>query len=156
MNIETERKFTVDPEFIKQYLKDGVNISQGYLASTDAAVVRVRLYGNQAFLTIKSAIPDDYAVEEYEYEIPFEDGSNLLKKCESSLSKVRYLVVHGNDIWEVDVFNDADIIVAEFEHYDRTVVDNVKLPSWVTQEVTNDPWYSNYSLAKMLSMQSKE
>lgn len=147
--LEIERKFLVHSDLIGHLLlfKEGTEIRQGYLADSENAMIRVRTYGDKAYLTIKSSIPEDYAVEEFEYEIPYNDCTQLLDKCEASLVKTRYNLIDNDNHWEVDVFSNG-LILAEFEHSDREVVENVELPYWISDEVTNNKSYSNFNLAR--------
>ena len=64
--IEIERKFLV----VNNEYKSGKphRISQGYICSENDRVVRVRIKGDKAYLTIKNATIG-FARNEYEYEI---------------------------------------------------------------------------------------
>lgn len=150
MPLEIERKFLVDKEKAMPLLTMGTRIEQGYLASSEGAIVRVRTYGPKAFLTIKSSTKESHVSEEFEYEIPFNHCTSLLEKCQNKLSKTRYLVVDRGNTWEVDMFTDG-LVMAEYEHTDKLHVENIELPVWVTEEVTDNKEYSNYALAKKLS-----
>lgn len=150
MGLEIERKFLVNKEHIMPLLSQGVRIEQGYLADSENAMVRVRTYGARAYITIKSSTSESHVNEEFEYPIPFTDCEALLDKCQFRLSKTRYLVAHNENMWEVDMFTDG-LVMAEFEHTDKNKVENVKIPKWVTSEVTEDKGYSNFALAKKLS-----
>jgi CYTH domain-containing protein len=52
MATEIERKFLVDPNVWKPE-DDGISYRQGYLSSVKQRVVRVRIAGSEAFLTVK-------------------------------------------------------------------------------------------------------
>jgi adenylate cyclase len=142
---EIERKFLVRGTEWKS--TEGVRVSQGYLNRDQARTVRVRLAADKAFLTIKGrSIGASRA--EFEYEIPFSDGEQLLNLCDGPVvQKVRYAVAHQGLTWEVDEFlgDNAGLVVAEVElssedqHFER--------PSWVAEEVTEDPRYFNSALA---------
>lgn len=158
MGIEIERKFKVDEKVIRQVIAleatKSIEIRQGYLAFSVGAMVRVRTWGSdQGFITIKSAVdsPDPMVCHEYEYEIPYLDAVELLDICASSLHKVRHIIVTGaaGDRWEVDQFHGKlkGLYLAEFEHVDLERVENVAIPSWLTEEVTGDKLYSNFSLS---------
>ena len=69
--IEIERKYLV----INDNYKSGKaqRISQGYICSEDDRVVRIRIKGDKAYLTIKNATIG-FARNEYEYEIPVAVG----------------------------------------------------------------------------------
>ena len=73
--IEIERKFLV----INNEYKSGKpqRISQGYICSENDRVVRIRIKGDKAYLTIKNATIG-FARNEYEYEIPVADAEAIL------------------------------------------------------------------------------
>ena len=50
---EIERKFLIDINQISN-LQNGKRISQGYINTSDKTVVRARIKGDEAFLTLKS------------------------------------------------------------------------------------------------------
>ena len=57
MSLEIERKFLVRGGF-KEAASDALRITQGYLSSSPGRSVRVRLRGEQGFLTIKGPSHD--------------------------------------------------------------------------------------------------
>ena len=148
MAVEIERKFLVDANILTaQILTGGENISQGYLSSEPARTVRVRIKGDKAFITIKSATVG-IVRKEFEYEIPIDDAAELLKLCENVLEKIRYKVDYAGHTWEVDVFGGrlAGLILAEVE---LSAADEVaELPKWIDKEVSDDPRYFNSNLIK--------
>ncbi len=150
MGIEIERKYTVNEkvyDLIKQ-LPVGEEICQGYLNSTPERTVRVRIKGQKAYLTVKGK-NQGISRAEFEYEIPIEDGRNLLPLCEPfCIEKIRYTFSLDNLIWELDVFQGAHkgLIIAELELDDADR--DIKLPDWIEKEVSDDPRYYNSNLAK--------
>lgn len=66
------------------------------------------------------------------------------------VSKRRYAVTNGEAVWEIDEFLDRDLVLAEIELPDPDT--EVRLPDWlrplVAREVTDDPAYTNRSLAR--------
>lgn len=145
MGIEIERKFLVIGEAWKQL--PGQRYSQGYLNRDPARTVRVRVVGDQAWLTIKGQ--NQGAVRtEFEYEIPLADGRQLLGLCEGPLiDKIRRLVPYAGMNWEVDEFlgQNAGLVVAEIE---LSAADQAfEAPPWLGAEVTEDARYFNSQLA---------
>ncbi len=145
MGTEIERKYLVRGDAYRA-LAAGVECRQGYLCTDPARVVRVRLIGDRAFLTVKG--PSAGATRaEFEYAIPPEDARALLDLCERPLiEKTRYVVPHGGLVWEVDEFHGANagLVVAECElQAEDQAVDK---PEWVGEEVTGDARYFNSSL----------
>jgi len=66
------------------------------------------------------------------------------------VKKRRYVVPNGNDHWEVDEFLDRQLVLAELE-LDRADAP-VTIPDWLkpvlVREVTDEPGYTNRSLAR--------
>ena len=148
MNVEIERKFLVHPDKWKDLTKpEGELLRQGYLLSTPEKTIRVRVSGQQGFLTIKG-ISVGAKRDEYEYEIPLEDAEKLLENlCLSIVSKLRHKILYHNKLWEVDVFLDDNegLIVAEIEL--KSEAEAFDIPGWIKAEVTSDNRYYNSSLS---------
>lgn len=145
MPVEIERKFLVTGTAWRT--PDGQRLVQGYLNRDKARTVRVRIAGQQAFLTIKGATTGATRAE-FEYPIPPADAEALLGLCDGPLiDKVRHRVAFGGLLWEVDEFlgENAGLVVAEVELASEDHA--VYLPPWVGEEVTHDPRYFNSSLA---------
>lgn len=148
MAIEIERKFLVTSDAWRAGAKRKRYV-QGYLQNTEACAVRVRIAGDDAFLTIKGKA-EGIARAEFEYPIPVADADAMLKKLVSGgiIDKVRHVVRHGDHVWEVDEFSgeNAGLVVAEVEltRPDETFA----RPPWLGEEVTHDPRYLNASLSK--------
>lgn len=148
MGIEIERKFLVVNDDYREKGK-GVRFRQGYLSTIKERVVRVRIIGQQGFLTIKG-VNVGAVRPEFEYEIPVDDATIMLEKlCERpTLDKIRYQVKYRGFIWEVDEFlgENAGLVVAEIELADEK--QTIIKPEWVGEEVTGDPRYFNSNLIK--------
>lgn len=147
MALEIERKFLVANEAWKTHSDQGSPIKQGYLSTTPERNVRVRLYGEKAFITIKGKTTG-ISKAEFEYEIPKADAEAMIHLCEKPLiEKVRYLVT-GPDgkMWELDVFegDNQGLIIAEIELTSET--ESFEMPDWAGKEVTEDTRYYNASL----------
>ena len=109
MAIEIERKFLVSGDFLPEAVSS-TRIVQGYICSQPGRTVRIRIRGEEGFLTIKGA-SDEKGLSRYEFEqkIPLVDAERLLELCEpGAIDKVRYLVPRGSHTWEVDVFHGAN------------------------------------------------
>lgn len=144
---EIERKFLVQPRKWSD-LGPGLVIRQGYLSTSKQCSVRVRTYGDKAYVTIKSAT-SDITRDEYEYEIPLNDANEiLLSLCEHPpIEKMRYRIVFKGHTFEVDEFTGANrgLTVAEVELKDAK--EPVDLPDWIDREVSGDPRYFNSNLS---------
>ena len=149
MGIEIERKFLVRNDDWRA-LALGQRYRQGYIAASLDCTVRVRIAGDQGYLTIKGATTG-ISRAEYEYGIPLEDAAQLLDTlCQPPLiEKTRYRIPAASGlVWEVDEFagENQGLIVAEIELSDPEQA--VELPDWIGEEVSDDPRYLNSNLAK--------
>ena len=144
---EIERKFLVD--YNKWKPKDGgVKIEQGYLSLDPDRTVRVRIAGKNAFLTIKGKT-EGITRTELEYEIPANEARGLLELClEAPVEKTRFKEQLNGHTWEIDVFEGANrgLVMAEVELESEN--QEVDLPDWVSQEVSEDHRYYNAWLAR--------
>lgn len=148
MPCEIERKFLIDPA--RCPLPDnGVKMLQGYLVRSMKLSIRLRLAGDQAFLTIKGA-QHNFTRSEYEYAIPLADAEAMLKEFADGqmVSKIRYYIPAGSHTWEVDIFegDNAPLAVAEIELASEE--DTFEIPDWIISEVTGDKRYNNTYLAE--------
>lgn len=145
---EIERKFLVKSDSWRR-LAEGKVYRQGYISTQKEATVRVRIVGNQGYLTIKGPSVK-YSRSEFEYPIPVEDAQEMLDTlCESPLiEKIRYRVECGGLIWEIDEFDGVNkgLIIAEVELSDEQ--QQIELPIWIGKEVSDDPKYFNSNLVK--------
>jgi adenylate cyclase len=148
MGIEIERKFLVVDDGWKQQ-GDCVFMRQGYICSDPGRIVRVRIEGEHAVLTIKGKT-EGISRGEWEYPIPVEDAQQLLDTlCEKPLiEKNRHRIRFGGFVWEVDEFfgENAGLIVAEIELESET--QTFAKPDWIGQEVSLDRRYANANLFK--------
>ncbi|MCT4603332.1 MAG: CYTH domain-containing protein [Marinifilum sp.] len=146
MAIEIERKFLVHKHLL-QLPDNGKKLIQGYIWSDPKKSLRIRIADKKAFLTIKSGT-DILKRSEFEYEIPVIDAENLLGLCDAKIDKTRYLVSIGQHTWEIDIFHgdNQGLIIAEIEL--SSPKEQIQLPDWIDQEVSNDPKYLNVSLIK--------
>lgn len=150
MAVETERKFLVEGDSWREGAV-ALPIRQGYLChgDDDHAAVRVRIFGDDAFLTIKGGKQGASRLE-YEYPIPPADAEELLEKlCHRPLiEKVRHTLQYGGLEWTIDVFegDNAGLVLAEVE-LDRAD-QPLDLPPWAGREVTDDARYLNVNLAR--------
>ncbi len=145
MATEIERKFLVRNDSWRDGTS-GVRIAQGYLTRDLDRTVRVRISGERAWLTIKGRT-EGIARQEFEYEIPLEDGRELLALClPGVIDKTRHVVPHAGHVWEVDEFHgdNQGLVVAEVELEDAGI--SPDLPPWVGEEVSGDARYYNSSL----------
>lgn len=101
----------------------------------------------KGYITVKG-ITQGITRPEYEYEIPLKDAFSLMRMSISvPIIKMRYIIEHLGNKWEVDVFygKNKGLIIAEIEL--ETEYDVVTLPEWIDREVSDDPKYYNSNLA---------
>ncbi len=146
---EIEHKFLLANNEWKKNIQQSLEYKQGYMISDHKRSVRIRISNNKAWLNIKSATIGNFR-KEYEYEIPLEDGQEILNTlCEKPIiEKTRHLVTHKQHTWEIDVFkgDNAGLIIAEVEL--QSIDEPFSKPSWVGREVTEERKYYNNALCK--------
>ena len=147
---EIERKFLVLSETYKDQTFGKEKIVQGFLARHPERTVRVRIKGEQGFLTIKGKSPDGGVSRfEWEKEIPLSEAEALFEICEPGrIEKVRHLVKVGEHVFEVDEFHGENegLTVAEIEL--SAPDEEFTRLEWLGEEVTGDNRYYNSQLSK--------
>jgi CYTH domain-containing protein len=148
--IEIERKFLVNSEAFKTEAFKSTRIIQGFLSTDKKRTVRVRLKGEQGFLTIKGeSSKNGVSRFEWENEISKPEAEALLKLCkEEVIDKIRYEIKVGNHTFEVDEFfeNNKGLIIAEVEL--NTENEHFTKPDWLGKEVTGETKYYNSQISK--------
>lgn len=148
MALEIEKKFLLNyvPEDL---MHNGIKMVQGYMLNQKDKVVRIRIAGEKAFLTIKGKTVNSVR-KEYEYPIPVNDAQEMLDLlCEKPIiEKTRNYIEHKGFTWEVDCFhgNNSGLMVAEIE-LDR-IDQEFEKPDWIGKEVSEDPKYYNSNLTR--------
>ncbi len=159
MGKEIEHKFLTKSNRYRS-LAQGTHYRQGYIPTLNGMTVRVRIAGEQGYVTFK-----DHAVgltrHEFEYPIPVEEARQMLDlMCsQPQIEKVRYVIPAGPGTaadgstveglhWEVDEFHgdNEGLVVAEIEVPDEQTT--FPLPDWIGPEVTGDHRYYNSQLTK--------
>lgn len=154
MGKEIELKFLIDQKHFKIIVEKSTSrqhIVQGYLFGSKNIRVRTIIQDGTkiSFLTIKGDRKGKVR-DEFEYAIPYEEGSVMLESLTTAVvSKTRYFIKNGKDIWEIDDFNgkNAGLIIAEIEIPQEDY--DIKMPKWMDKwkPVTDDDRYYNYYLA---------
>jgi adenylate cyclase len=155
MAIEIERKFLVLGTPWAN-LPRGALMRQGYLHASPERVVRVRIEGALAMLTVKAAAHGTQGISrgEWEYPIPLTDAEELLAVCSQPLiEKYRYRIPFDGMVWEVDVFlgDNAGLVVAEIELDSEEQA--FSKPAWLGAEVSDDKRYLNANLLRLPFLQ---
>ena len=148
MGVEIERKFLVRGDGWRSQGQP-VLLRQGYLSSDPDRIVRVRIEGDAAVMTIKGR-SKGATRGEWEYPIPMQDAEAFLEQlCEQPLiEKTRTRVEHEGMVWEVDEFlgENAGLVVVEIEL--KSEDQTFSWPDWVGEEVTHDERYFNANLIR--------
>ena len=148
MPTEIERKFRLANDSWRGQVRSSTLLRQGYLANTSRASVRVRLAGDEGWLSVKAMTPGR-ARAEYEASIPRDDANEMLDRlCEGAVvEKWRHIVVHDGNEWEIDEFlgENAGLVVAELEL--NAEDQPFAVPGWLGDEVTHDERYYNFKLS---------
>jgi len=148
--IEIEHKYLTLSDTFKAEAKCSFRIKQGFLNTDPERTVRVRLKGEQGFITVKGKSSEDGLSRfEWEREISKADAESLLSLCEKGvIDKVRYEIDYGNHTFEVDEFfgDNEGLVIAEIElnHATETFIK----PKWLGEEVTGNIIYYNSQLSK--------
>jgi len=147
--IEIERKFLIKGDFLP-FVTKRERIVQAYLCSSKERTARVRIKEEKAYITIKGpSNENEFSRAEFEYEIPVEDATEMLKICKPGfIEKVRHYVPYGSHTYEVDVFHGANegLVFAELELESET--EDFLKPDWLGEEVTGDIRYYNSYIAQ--------
>jgi CYTH domain-containing protein len=147
MGTEIERRFHLANDDWRK-LAEGEWLKQGYLSVEAARTVRVRVKGDQAWLTLKSHI-SAVSRHEFEYPIPLADAETIIAAmCPMAVEKKRYRIPIGPHVWEVDEFfgQNAGLVLAEVELGSEE--EAYERPQWLGEEVTHDPRYTNAYLSQ--------
>jgi len=148
VGVEIERKFLLAGDGWRALAQPAL-LRQGYLSTDPERVVRVRIEGVRATLTIKGKT-SGATRGEWEYEIPVADAGELLDRlCQRPLiEKYRSRVVHAGKVWEIDEFlgENAGLLLAEIElaSEDEAFAE----PEWIGAEVSDDARYFNANLIR--------
>lgn len=147
---EIERKFLVTSEAFKNEAHKRILIWQGFLNTHPERTVRVRIQGNDGFITIKGK-SNETGLSRFEWEkqISLAEAEALLHLCEPGIiEKTRYEISSDNHTFEVDEFTaeNEGLIIAEIELESEN--EPFSKPDWLGKEVTGDVKYYNSQLSK--------
>ncbi len=147
---EIERKFLVTSNAYKAEAFSKKRIVQGFLNTHPERTVRIRIKGDEGFITVKGKSNKAGTTRfEWERELEFAEAEALLKLCEEGvIEKTRYEVKTGSHIFEIDEFygNNQGLTIAEVELSEEN--EQFSKPSWLGEEVTGEVKYYNSSLSK--------
>ena len=148
--IEIERKFLVNSTDYRTEAFTKTRISQGYICTDPERTVRIRIKGDEGFITIKGQ-SNESGLSRFEWEkkIPLEEAQQLLPLCQKgTIDKTRYEIKAGNHTFEVDEFygENEGLTIAEIELSSEN--ETFEKPTWLGEEVSMDERYYNSYLSK--------
>jgi adenylate cyclase len=148
MAVEIERKFLVTGSDWKEGAR-GVAYRQGYLNTDPERTVRVRIAGEQGFLTVKGKT-EGISRLEFEYLIPVDEAGQMLDTlCLATvIEKFRYRVSYRGKVWEIDEFLGANqgLVLAEIELASEE--ESFDPPPWLGRQVSGESRFYNSSLSR--------
>jgi adenylate cyclase len=146
VGVEIERKFLLKDTGWRE-LANPVDYFQGYLVADGERTVRIRVAGEDGFITIKGK-SNGMSRKEFEYPIPLDDARDLFSLCINHLvEKRRSKIEWEGKTWEIDEFagDNEGLILAEIELASEE--ESFTLPPWIGEEVTGDLRYYNSYLS---------
>lgn len=146
MGTEIEHKYLVKDESYISMQESEYPIIQGYLCREPDRVVRIRLMGEEGFITVKGKTNGCERLE-FEYEIPKNDAEQLISLCEGRiLKKIRHIVFYRGNKWEVDEFC-GDLCGMKIAEIEIPFADyQYELPPFAGENVTGCAEYYNSNL----------
>lgn len=146
---EIERKFLVTSEAFKNEAHKRMRIAQGFLNTHPERTVRIRIQGDDGFITVKGKSNESGLSRfEWEKQISQNEAKELLRLCEPGIvEKTRYEISVGDHTFEVDDFmgENTGLIVAEVEL--KSEDEAFLKPEWLGKEVTGEVKYYNSNLS---------
>ena len=147
MDFEIERKFLVDLNLLPDLSSfDFDEIVQGYVSKNSNLTVRIRIKNKEAYLTFKGKTIG-ISRTELETKVDLEFAEKLILNFNLELiRKKRFYIPFENNIFELDVFEGKldGLILAEVELSSEDEL--IRLPNWISREVSDDPQYYNVNL----------
>lgn len=153
MDLEIERKYLLRalPKFPRAAVI--LDIDQGYLPGERLVERLRREQSHDGVVRYYRTVKIGSGVERIELEEAADERvfRHLWVLTEGRrLRKRRYVVPSDGDMWEIDEFLDRPLVLAELE-LERADA-KVKIPGWLeavlVREVTDEPQYTNRSLAR--------
>ena len=148
MALEIERRFLVKNDNWKEFITKRIFIEQGYLSkSLDDWIIRIRFTGKDFRIALKKHI-ENFTSFEYEYSIPQKDGETIMSNLSNTIKKERFYLEVEKKSWIIDCFqeNNYPLEIAEIELSNEE--EDLKLPSFISEEITGLLNYSNFSLTR--------
>ena len=146
MALEIERRFLIKNDNWKEFINKKIYIEQGYLSkSLDDWIIRVRLIGKKSKIALKKHIKG-FTNFEFEYSIPKSDAVTIMSNLSNTIKKDRFFLEIEKKSWIIDCFkeNNYPLEIAEIELSSEE--EDLRLPPFISKEITGLRHYSNFSL----------
>ena len=147
MALEIERRFLIKNDNWKEFIIKKIYIEQGYLSkSLDDWIIRIRFTGEKSKISLKKHIKG-FTNYEFEYSIPRSDAETIMSNLSSTIKKERFFLEVEKKSWIIDCFkeNNYPLEIAEIELANEN--EDLRLPSFISKEITGLTHYSNCNLA---------
>ena len=147
MALEIERRFLLKNDDWKKFITKKIFIEQGYLSKgLNDWIIRIRFTGKDFQIAFKKHIKG-FTNFEFEYLIPKSDGETIMSNISNTIKKERFFIEVEKKTWVIDCFkeNNYPLEIAEVELSNEE--ENLKLPSFISSEITGLGHYSNFSLS---------
>ena len=148
MALEIERRFLIKNDNWKKFITKKTFIEQGYLSnSLNDWIIRIRFTGKEFKIALKKHI-ESFTNFEFEYSIPQKDGETIMSNLSNTIKKERFFLKIEKKSWIIDCFkeNNYPLEIAEIELSKEE--EDLKLPSFISEEITGLLHYSNFSLTR--------
>ena len=146
MDLEIERRFLIKNDKWKEFITHKTMIEQGYLSyKIDDWIVRIRFNGKDFKIGLKKHLKS-FTNYEFEYSIPISDGEKIMSTLSNTIKKERFFLEIDNKNWIIDCFQDKNypLEIAEIELTEET--EEIRLPNFLSKEITGLKIFSNFSL----------
>ena len=147
MALEIERRFLIKNDNWKKFITEKIFIEQGYLSkSLDNWIIRIRFTGKDFKIAFKKHIKS-FTNFEFEYSIPQKDGETIMSNISNTIKKERFFLEVEKKSWIIDCFKEKNfpLKIAEIELSKEK--EKLKIPPFVTKEITGILKFSNFNLA---------
>ena len=147
MALEIERRFLIENDQWKKFVKHKTFIEQGYLSSDlDEWIIRIRFNGKDFKIALKKHIRN-FTNYEFEYLIPAIDGEKIISTLKNTIKKERFFLEVDKQDWIVDSFkeNNYPLEIAEIELSEEK--EAIMIPNFLSKEITGLKIFSNLSLS---------
>ena len=172
MGMEIERKFVVPLSEHDCFLRrpGSSKIVQAYLSQDPDRTMRLRVCEDsigafRSYMTVKTR-QVGMARSEWEFNIPLVSALEMMQHLNLPLiTKKRHTFWESGNTWEVDVIvlgsrdpakphEARHLVLAEVEGPSEAYLSQLELPSWVGQDVTNDPTFAMSNLTDLAACEA--